>query len=379
MNTKTHDDDYALSKAPPAQTLTPPELDYRPPRPQRYQPRIGLIGCGGITQHHLSAYRQAGYTVVAMTDLQEERAVERRDAFYPEAAVEPSAEALLARDDIDVVDLALHPKPRGALILDAIAAGKHVLSQKPFVLDLNFGRRAADAADEAGVKLAVNQNGRWAPHVAWMRRAIEAGVIGNVVSVDCAVHWDHNWTADTPFNDIPHLLLYDFAIHWFDMLHCYSRGSRPRSVFAELKASVSQRARPPLLGQVRVAFDHALASLVFRADTRCGASDRTVVVGDRGTLISQGPNLGDQSLTLYTDEGRANIPLTGTWFPDGFDGAMSELVVAIEQGREPFNSGRDNLGSLELCFAAMQSAETGAVVRPGQAQEIEPHWLTYPG
>jgi predicted dehydrogenase len=44
-----------------------------------------------------------------------------------------------------------------------LRAKKHVLSQKPFVLDLDTGARLADLADEMGVKFAVNQNGRWAP------------------------------------------------------------------------------------------------------------------------------------------------------------------------------------------------------------------------
>ncbi|MFW6058927.1 MAG: Gfo/Idh/MocA family protein [Phycisphaeraceae bacterium] len=378
MTAKTHDDDYALNKAAPDQTVRLPELDYRPPRPRRYQPKIGLIGCGGITQQHLSAYQGAGYTIAALTDLDRQRAVERRDAFYPQADVEDSAESLLARADIDVVDLALHPKPRAPLILDAIAAGKHVLSQKPFVLDLVHGQRAVEAADKAGVKLAVNQNGRWAPHVAWMHQAIEAGLIGRVVSVDTAVHWDHNWTADTPFNDIPHLLLYDFAIHWFDMLHCYTRAFEPKRVYASLDQSASQRARPPLLGQVQVEFAQGQATLAFRADTRCGSSDRTVIVGDRGTLISQGPNLNDQTVTIYTEDGQATPALAGAWFPDGFAGTMGELLVAIEQDREPFNSGRDNLEALELCFAAMQSAETGAPVRADEVQQIKPEWLAYP-
>ena len=55
----------------------------------------------------------------------------------------------LARDDIDVVDITTHPAERPPLIETALTAGKHVLSQKPFVLDLDVGRRLADLADAA--------------------------------------------------------------------------------------------------------------------------------------------------------------------------------------------------------------------------------------
>ena len=79
----------------------------------------------------------------------------------------------------------------------ALKAGKHELSQKPFVLDLAEGNRLVNLARNNGVKLAVNQNGRWAPHLSWMREAVRAGLIGDVQSVHIAVHWSHGWIAGT--------------------------------------------------------------------------------------------------------------------------------------------------------------------------------------
>jgi hypothetical protein len=49
---------------------------------------------------------------------------------------------------------------------------------------------------------------------------------------------------------------------------------------------------------------------------------------------------------------------------------MAELLLAIEQKREPSNSGRDNLNSLALCFAACASAETGKPVVPGTVRKL---------
>jgi hypothetical protein len=54
--------------------------------------------------------------------------------------------------------------------------------------------------------------------------------------------------------------------------------------------------------------------------------------------------------------------LTGSWFNDGFAGAMGELLCAIEDGREPLNSARGNLLSLKLCQAALRSAQMGSAV-----------------
>ncbi len=158
------------------------ELPYKPRDPKKYRPAIGLIGCGGITKEHLTAYRTAGYRVTALCDLTLSRAEGRKAEFYPQAEVYTDYRRLLKRDDVEVVDIATHPSERAVIIEDALKAGKHVLSQKPFVLDLDLGRRLADLADSRGLKLAVNQNGRWAPHFSYIRNAIQAGVLGQVAS-----------------------------------------------------------------------------------------------------------------------------------------------------------------------------------------------------
>jgi predicted dehydrogenase len=360
-------DDYAVSKPTPNANIPAPDLPYRPPRPECYRAQIGLIGCGGVTQFHLNAYRRAGYRVVGFMDVDAERAEQRRNRYYPSATVYPTATELLARRDIDVVDIATHPEARLSLIRDAIGAGKHILSQKPFVTDLAVGRKLVAAAERRGVKLAVNQNGRWAPHVSYARQAIAAGLLGDVTSVDLAIHWDHNWCAGTSLDQICHLVLFDFAIHWFDMVHCYFAGRQATSVFASVRPTKKQRTQAPLLAQVLIEYPNAQASLAFRADTPYGPQDRSVIVGTQGTLVAHGPNLNEQSVRLYSAQGVAAPRLKTRWFDDGFDGTMSELLCAIEEQREPANSARDNLKSLELCFAALASAKSGRPVKPGEA------------
>lgn len=362
-------DDYAIV-ARKGRRVRAPRLAYKPLRPKKWRPRIGVIGCGGIIESHLEAYRRARYRVVALADLDRSRAEAARDRFFPRAAVERSSETLLARNDIDIVDIATHPKPRLALVEQAVRCGKHVLSQKPFVEDLEAGKRLVRLARRRNVALAVNQNGRWAPHVAYARKAIEAGLLGDVTSVDLAVHWDHNWCAGTPFDRIRHLVLYDFGIHWFDMVHCYFKSRKPKRVYATVARTPSQRTRPPLMAQALIELARGQASIVLRADTRYGMQDRTVIVGTKGTLVAEGPDLNHQSVTLYTEAGYAVPKLTTRWFDDGFDGSMSELIGAIEDRRRPEHDAGDNLQSLALCFSALASAETGVPVKVGSVTRL---------
>jgi predicted dehydrogenase len=244
----------------------------------------------------------------------------------------------------------------------ALDAGQHVLSQKPFVRDLATGEELIALAAKKGLQLAVNQNGRWAPHLSYIREAVAAGIVGTVTGVHVSIHWDHTWIAGTPFAAMDHVILDDFAIHWFDFLVSVI-GDRAERVFATVGRATGQTMHAPLLSQVLVTFPGGQASLAFDANAPHGAQDTTTVVGTKGTLRSTGPDLGHQNVSLYTAEGVAQPALDGTWFNDGFAGTMGALLVAIETGKPPINSARGNLAALRLSQAAIESAETGLPVR----------------
>jgi predicted dehydrogenase len=129
-------------------------------------------------------------------------------------------------------------------------------------------------------------------------------------------------------------------------------------------------AKVPLAAQVLVEMDGAQASLVFDGATPHGARDTTFLAGTLGSLQSDGPDLGQQHVTLTTEEGRAEPHLQGTWFNDGFRGAMGALCVAIEDDAEPENGAEANLESLALAFAAMQSRRTRTPVNVGDVRGV---------
>jgi predicted dehydrogenase len=362
-------DTYALKSAALTE-IDAPVLPYLPPTPRQYRPRIGLIGAGGIAAAHLDAYRAAGWEVAAICSRTRVKAEARAKEFAPEAKVTDRYEEVLADLRIDVVDITPHPADRLPIIEAALKAGKHVLSQKPLVLDLAEGERLVKLARDVGVKLAVNQNGRWAPHLSWMREAVRAGLIGDVLSVHVSIHWNHGWIAGTPFERIDDLILCDFGIHWFDFVRSIV-GDRAQSVVAMTSRATGQTAAAPLMAQALVRMDGGQASLVFDGAAPHGPRDTTYIAGTKGSLVGDGPDLGAQSVTLTTLEGRARPQLEGTWFNDGFRGAMGALLTAVEDNAEPANGAAENLDSLAMAFAAIESRRTEREIRIGQARRIE--------
>jgi predicted dehydrogenase len=366
----TLEDDYGLSKVAQSSAIAAPALDYLPSRPRSYNPPIGVIGCGGISVQHLAAYRNAGFNVVALCDKTEAKARERQQRFYPDAVVTTDYRELLQRDDIEVVDITTYPLPRAVINEEALRAGKHVLSQKPFILDLDIGERLVELAAQQGRLLAVNQNGRWAPHFAYMRQALAAGLVGDPCSVHISMNWDHSWITDTSFNEVHDLVLYDFAIHWFDIVTCFFGERVAQRVYASAAVAAGQRAKPPMLAHALIEYDGGQASLAFNATVVHGQQDRTYIAGTQGSLLSLGPSLSEQSVTLFTEAGHATPTLEGTWFREGFQGTMAELLCAIEDGRQPLNNARDNLRSLALTFAAVASTRDGQPRRPGDVRVL---------
>lgn len=349
-----------------------PKLDYLPrgPRfPKRH--KLGLIGCGGISRHHLIAAKSFGLEVVALADINPDAAKARRDEFYPKAEIYSDHHALLARPDITVVEIATHTAVRAGQIRDALNAGKHVLSQKPFTFDLAEGRRLVALAKRKGLKLGVNQNARWAPQFAALLAAVRGGVLGDIHTLDMLLQWDHTWCRGSAFEKLHHLILSDFAIHWFDVAACVFAGRAAKSVFANSVHAPNQDMKPPMLSNAVINFGTGLATLGFSAYQSLAPKEYLCCVGSKGTLRGLGDLYTLKTLELTTAKGTAVIPLQGAWFPDGFRGTIGEFLRSIEEDREPTINARDNLRSLELCFAAMASADTGQAVKPGAVTRVQ--------
>lgn len=343
-----------------------PKLDYLPRGPRRPKShRIGLIGCGGISQYHLQAAQTLGVNVVALADVNIAAAESRRDEYFPTADVYSSHHDLLARDDIQVVEIATHTAIRGAQIKDALKAGKHVLSQKPFTFDIREGRKLAAYAKRRGLQLGINQNGRWAPQFAGLIAAVRQGLLGDVYTLDFSLAWDHTWVRGSAFEQLHHLILSDFAIHWFDAVRCVFGERKPKLVFANAVKAIGQDMKQPMLGNAVVNFGDGLSTLSFSAYETHAPREYLCCVGSKGTIRGAADVARITELEYSNAKGTVKLPLQGTWFPDGFRGTLGEFLRAIEEGRESSISASNNLRSLELCFAALESADTGRPVKPG--------------
>jgi len=356
--------EYGLSREKKTAEIELPKIDYLPPKPKNYNPAIALIGTGGISEYHLKNYQHCGYNVVALANRTLEKAEALRGKFFPQASIHQDYRNILKMDEVELVDVTSHPADRLPILHDCLNAGKHVLSQKPFALNLEDAKKLVDVANHKKVNLAVNQNGRWAPHFSYIRNAVRQGLIGEVTSIDFSLQWDQTWIKGIPsFEEMEHLILFDFAIHWFDITACKMEDKKAKSIFATTLHHAGQVYSPPALASVIIEYPQTQVRMSFNAHCTRGEEDVTTVVGTKGTLRSRGSGLNEQpEMEVHLQKGSITVPLIGCWFESGFQGAMGELLSAIEEDRTPYHSACNNLKTLDLCFAAQRSADQGSPV-----------------
>lgn len=341
--------------------------EYRPLFPSGYRPGIGIVGCGGIVKlAHLPAYEKYGVDVVGVYDPDPEatRGVSAGRVFE-------SLDDLLADPAVEVVDVATPPQVRVEIVRMALEAGKHVLAQKPFALDVRSARGLVDEADRRGLTLAVNQNGRWAPPWRIATLLVEERVIGDVVAVTHLFDHDFRFVLGTRADGIDHMVLYDFSVHWFDITRCWLADKTVETVRAcEYRTPNQPPESKSPWGAWAVIEYHDGSTAVIRG-VGSAETDRPGnpfwVHGSEGTIRGS-VRRGSDFLEVERNGASSRYDLVGEWMPDGFAGAIGELFSAIADDREPFNSARHNLLSLQMTLAACRSAEEGG--RPITLDEV---------
>lgn len=148
---------------------------------------VGMVGYKFMGKAHSHAYKDVGMffdlnadvVMKAICGRDEQGVKEAADKFGWES-YETDWRKLIARDDIDFIDINAPSDAHKEITLAAIAAGKHVFCEKPLALNLADAREMLEAAEKAGVKHAICFNYRFLPAVQLAKQIIEEGKLGEI-------------------------------------------------------------------------------------------------------------------------------------------------------------------------------------------------------
>lgn len=335
-------------------------------RARRYG--IGLIGCGSIAnQAHLPAYRKYGLHVAACCDVSEEAARTTAEKFgIPFWTTK--VEELLDRDEVQVIDMAIHPQARMEVLQRIGRAPRPVLCQKPLALELQQAKRLKNEADQLGITLGINQQARWAPAHKALKTVLEKGWIGEVYSI----HHHMRAYQDQPgwwWTNMPNFNIVDHGVHYADLSRYFNpypqEWSRVHCTTVQLP---NQNAVDPLIYSANVEFGPAggrqplMASLHFNNIVRASRSHSYTwwVDGTEGSVWCTHDMLY-VALTKHKNVVH-EMKLKGSWFPDAFAGSMLAFISALEEGEGPPVSPEDNLQTVAMTSAMVLSSREGRTV-----------------
>jgi predicted dehydrogenase len=325
---------------------------------------IGIIGAGGIVEHgHMPGYRKFDFRVVGIASRSETSARAAAEKWAI-PAVFADWRALVDSPAVDIVDVSYpFDDERREIVEYAAARGKHILMEKPFAHSYENAERLVNIARDHNVLLAVNQNARWAPAYRAASAAIERGLIGKPFFITHHMQSNQDsqpWFQSKWYSKQPRFQLLEYAVHHLDLVRHWI-GQPPRRVRATIGNKPGQHSRGEMIVSIQLTFPDGTLAVV--TDNNASQPDLPVtshflIDGSEGQITGQAippvqfsihsKQLGPQPL---------NPELPGAWFPDAFAGTMGELMLAIQQRREPTISGADNLHTMKMVFDAYADAE----------------------
>ena len=152
--------------------------------------RFGVVGCGNIGSRHLAVVDgQLGATLAGFCDIDAEKRSRYAD-LYEGVPTYESLDDFLERCEVDVVNVCTPHYLHAEHALKAIAAGRHVLVEKPMALSVQDADRMIEAAEKAGVLLMVVKQNRYNLPITFTRQALDHGRLGRILMAQCNVVWN---------------------------------------------------------------------------------------------------------------------------------------------------------------------------------------------
>ncbi|MCC6176152.1 MAG: Gfo/Idh/MocA family oxidoreductase [Chloroflexi bacterium] len=333
---------------------------------------VGVIGAGLVGPTHAEAAARApGGQLIAVCDLVAERAeaVAEQHGAIPLTEVD----ALLERRDIQIVSICLPTRLHLDVAERAVAAGKHIIVEKPLELSLERADRLLQAARKNNVQVAAIFNRRYIPALKATKRAVEEGLLGDLIAADMyyksfrtqEYYDDSGWRGTWEVEGGAALI--NQGIHGVDLLRWvagavarvfgYTDHLR-RAIEADDTTAAVARYANGAMGVIQ-----AMTSIEPRLP------DRLEYHGTKGSIqlanyrISSWSVPGAESWPdAVVAEEETLLASTRSLESAGHHAQIAEIVAAIRDGRPPAVTGEEGRRSLEVVLAIYESARTGREV-----------------
>lgn len=343
--------------------------------------KVGLIGCGNVVSygHRPALTTLDDVTLVALADVTPARLKIGQEWFgLDDDNLYTDYKDIIARQDVEAVVVTVPQQFRREIVLDALAAGKHVLSEKPIAYSPAVAHELVKAADDAGLVLGMVHNYHYLPEYSLIKQLLDAGTIGEtrvitmqymgVIDYPGAKEYKSDWrhTMASGGGVLTDMIHGVYLAEWLAESHA-------QQVMAFVDAPEYAHRTPVIedLALVQVAYENCYATIHMAWGEGVGGVDITGSEGHLRMRYNQYQTSGfNQPAELYTvdanwnrtDHALDNLPTHMDNIARSFTALYADFRDAIAKECPPIAPGTAGARALEVTLGAYLSGLTGHVV-----------------
>jgi len=329
--------------------------------------RAVMVGCGAMSHGWLRAAATIeGLAIVGLVDLDATKAKALAVEFeLGDVTIGSDLDAVLNATRPDLLFDVVIPAARRDVVATGFAHGCHVLSEKPMAETMAQARELLELARTSKRLHAVVQNRRYVPGIRRLRRFLDSAAIGRLTAIHCDFFIAPHFGGFR--EQMQHVLLLDMAIHTFDAAR-YLAAAAPKAVYCLETNPVNSWYAHGASAQALFEFEGNV--VVTYRGSWCAEGLRTSWEGAWRLIGETGSVTWDGAETFAAERFRAPGELLSVVetleipepspddAADGHRGVLRDFIAAVRTGGEPETVSHDNIHSLAMVFAAIESAET---------------------
>ena len=329
---------------------------------------VGVVGAGSIGRMHIRAFKELGAQVTVISSRRAEQAalVAREES----CAFTTDPEELVRRPDVELVAITTSSGSHARLALAAIAAGKHVVIEKPMAMNAAEARQIIAAAAHRKVMLSVISQRRFEPTHQAVKRVVDSGALGRLLLLEarCPYYRSQEYydSADwrgTIAEDGGALM--NQSIHSVDLM-LWLGG--PASEVVGRTATQTHRMEAEDLALALITYRNgAYGTITASTSIRPGFLPTLELFGEHGSIKLEG------AAVVHWSVPGVEMPATGGPTSAGVSSPqlashehhrtqLADVLAALDVGRAPAVTGQDGLRAVELVDGVYQSARANRAI-----------------
>lgn len=334
--------------------------------------KFAILGCGFWSQFQLGAWKEIeGVECVALFNRTKSKAEDLAQRFgVPK--VYNDVDEMLKNEELDFIDIITDVDTHEKFTMLGAKYGKDVICQKPLAPSYEAAIRMMEATRKAGVRFYVHENYRWQPQFRRVKEILDAGVIGKAFRCETAFLTAFPLFETQPFlAELEQFALTDQGSHQFDVLrylfgealtiYCEKQTVNPTIKGEDVTTSMLKMGNGVVCIQ-KISFSSPLEKEIFPQTT-------LLIEGDKGSIRLD----GEFQISITTPQGTTKEVVPMRAYPWQTDRLKPEppSIVDINQNilndmlgiEKAENTADDNFKTVQLVWAAYESANTGKVVQ----------------